>query len=163
MAPLIHRVSIAAFCICIVGGLTNCGSKVTAVQAVDAYVIMPPGAPGKEQYRRTYLLTQVQTTSDTPFFTSSTEFSLPKPLHVWAAVFVRSAGDVRPGSLGVNVAKQRTEMPQVFHGGCDVVNVIADATTGRTLTSWCNVGDIRSPSEQLRPIPNYRAPGSPIE
>lgn len=47
-------------------------------------------------------------------------------------------------STGIEVQKgrhhvQKSDVPQVFHGGCSVMNVTFDPCTGRTLSIWCNV------------------------
>ena len=128
---------------------------VLSVETVDAKVVMPPGTR-RENYGRAYVLSSVQATADTPFFTTSAEFNLAKPRNVWAGVFVKRGGLHGASFDGVKVVARPEEMPQFFHGGCDVVNVVADPASGRTLSSWCNV-DHRTPA-----VPGYHSADSPF-
>lgn len=41
------------------------------------------------------------------------------------------------------------------------MNLISDAATGKTLSSWCNI-DTGVPSDRLTPIPHFNAENSPF-
>ena len=144
------------------GGLGGCGSDTASVARVDAQAVLPPGVAGKERYARHYLLMDVKSSDDTPFFTTSPEFVLPEARRVWVGVLVRPGERFSPGSPGVRVVERAADMPELYHGGCDVVNLVADAATGRTLSSSCNVDMEIQPADERTPvaIPVYQAEGS---
>jgi len=125
--------------------------------AVDSGVILPAGAPQKSRYARYYSFRTIRSEQDLPF-TGTFGFTLASPVRVWTAVFVRVTG---PGSEPPGIwTVAEDQVPQVFHGGCDVINVIADARTGTTLGSWCNMDDRLG--DQFRRIPTYFPPNSPL-
>lgn len=140
-------------------GLAGCKPKEGSAASVDAQAILPAGAFAKDQYTRSYLLADVKSTEDTPYFTTSEGFELPQPRRVWVAVYVlpEPLETERPG---IRVHAKAEQMPMVFHGGCGVVNLVADARSGETLASWCNV-ESTFPNPPRR-IPRFNNPSSPF-
>ena len=125
----------------------------------DARALLPKEAPPKERYVRYYLLKTIRNDGDLPF-TTSTSFRLPRPRRVWVAVFVLSKTGAGPTAL--RVLRNASQMPQVVHGGCQAVNLVADAVTGETLGSWCNIDDGPPVNGMPPPLPVYVPSGSPF-
>ena len=125
------------------------------VSAVDAKAVLPDGALPKEQYVRRYSLREVRVGDDTPYFTTEGEFGFVAPRRVWVAVYT-FPGDLdekqRPGLI---VISEDDAMPMVFHGGCAVVNLVADPDDGKTLASWCNVDDRPTADGSPRAVPTF--------
>ena len=121
---------------------------------------MPEGQLKKEGYVRDYLLTTISGEDDLPFTTAPPSVNLLHPRRVWVAVYVRTPNETS-APAGVRVVKQRSELPQLFHGGCTVVNLVADAVTGETLGSWCNI-DTSPPVKEMTPLPAYLSPSGPF-
>lgn len=153
----IPRAALAAFAV-----LAACApqtpprTQVTAAEA-NARAVLPEGARPKDAYGAYYLLKSVRTAEDLPF-TTSNDFALPQARRVWVAVFTAAPGAPR----GLHVVKGEAEMPQVVHGGCIAVNLIADAATGETLASWCNIDDRPPIGGMPRPLAIYIPEGSPF-
>jgi hypothetical protein len=125
------------------------------VSAVDAKAVLPDGALPKERYVRRYSLREVRLGDDTPYFTTQREFGFVAPRRVWVAVYT-FPGDLdenqRPGLV---VMSEDDAMPMVFHGGCAVVNLVADPDDGKTLASWCNVDDRPTADGSLKQVPTF--------
>lgn len=132
-------------------------SKTAAVsaQVVDRRAVLPKGAHPKTSYSRYYLLAYVRDDGDVPF-TLTSAFNLSQRRKVWMGIF---DADGRGGFHRVASAK---DMPQVFHGGCEIVNLIADADTGETIESWCNSTDAPLVNGMPPPLPHYSRRGSPF-
>lgn len=124
------------------------------VSVVDAQAILPDGALPKEQYVRRYSPREVRIGDDTPYFTTEGEFGFVAPIRVWVAVYTLSGGDERhpPGLI---VLSEDEAMPMAFHGGCSVVNLVADQDDGQTLASWCNVDDRPTADGSLQVVPTF--------
>lgn len=142
-------------------GLAGCQPKPGSAASADAQAILPVGTFAKERYARSYLLAHVESTEDTPYFTTSEEFELSRPKRVWAAVYVLAEPHSATKRAGLQVHARPEQMPIAFHGGCEVVNLVADARTGETLASWCNVTSTGS-DKPLQRIPRFRNPSSPF-
>lgn len=141
-------------------GLAGCKPKEGSAASVDAQAILPAGAFAKDQYTRSYLLADVKSTEDTPYFTTSEDFELAQPRRVWVAVYVLPDPLLETERLGLQVHTRAEQMPMAFHGGCGVVNLVADARSGETLASWCNV-ESTFPNQPRR-IPRFNNPSSPF-
>ena len=122
--------------------------------AVDARVHLPGGLKAT-QYARYYLLKTIRGEQDLPFSTSFS-FKLREPLEVWLALFIKTPSVFSSDPPGLQVVEDPRKFPEVVHGGCVAVNVVADARTGATLGSWCNVSGVPGPS------PGYLPSGSPL-
>ncbi|MHC3128071.1 hypothetical protein OB03_12635 [Brevundimonas sp. GN22] len=132
---------------------------------VDDLAVLPEGAMAKSDYARFYALIELKSELDLPFTTSHT-FTLAAPRKVWVSVFtedVELAANIPsvpwPPS-GATRIEAMEDFPQIFHGGCRVVNLVADFETGETLASWCNVDD--RPSALPSKVPYYYAENSPL-
>lgn len=120
----------------------------TAIDRFEAQLTMPSGAHPLNAYRRVYAGPITRTDEDLPFTTIAT------PIAGWPPGESRSVGVgvlVIPGEFTMPDPTGRfvepvTELPSVVHGGCDVVNVVFDPDSGRTLGAWCNVDDRARPS-----------------
>jgi hypothetical protein len=138
-------------------------APVRAVSAdrVDARAVLPGEASPKAAYVRYYQLKTIRDDNDTPFTTSS-GFRLAHARRVWLAIFVLPI-QVAPGEVpGIHVVSRATEIPQPVHGGCVAVNLIAEAATGETLASWCNITDGPPVNGMPPPLPVYLPNGSPF-
>jgi hypothetical protein len=62
----------------------------------------------------------------------------------------------------MHVVARRKQFPEFVHGGCAVVNIIADAETGETLGSWCNIDDGAPVNGMPTRLPSYFPARSPI-
>jgi hypothetical protein len=118
-------------------GPASAGTPATA-QVVDALAVLPDRRLSKYQYVRYLMQATIQTDDDLPFTTSGA-FGLPAPRSVWLGVFVRTPSVWTSAHAEVRVVARREDFPEFVHGGCAVVNLVADAETGETLGSWCNV------------------------
>lgn len=125
------------------------------VSVVDAQAVLPDGAFPRERYLRRYSLRDVRIGDDTPYFTTQGVFAHVGPRRVWVAVYTL-AGDggyePQPGRL---VLAEDEAMPMVFHGGCTVVNLVADPDDGRTLASWCNADYRPAANGSPRALPSF--------
>lgn len=131
---------------------------VTAL-AVDSRAILPKGAPSKRNFVRFYLLESARTDDDAPF-TQDLGFRFRRRREVWFAIFIKTPSIFTRETAGVRVVSSVQDFPRHDHTGCTIINLIADAKTGRTLASWCN--EIYDP-EHLRMIPTYISKGFPVE
>lgn len=125
------------------------------VSVVDAQAVLPDGALPKERYLRRYSLREVRIGDDTPYFTTQGAFAFVGPRRVWVAVYTLAGdGDERtqPGRV---VLSGGEAMPMVFHGGCAVVNLVADPDDGQTLASWCNVDFRPTTDGSPRSVPTF--------
>lgn len=132
---------------------------------VDDLAVLPDEAMSKSDYARFYALIELKTDEDLPFTTTHT-FTLDTPRQVWVGVFtddVEITADTPriplPSSGAIRI-EALEDFPRIFHGGCHVVNLVADAQTGETLASWCNVDD--RPSASLSRVPYYFTENSPL-
>lgn len=140
--------------------ITACAPGGATPKTVDAYAVLPDGRL-KNDYIRYYLLITITNETDLPF-TTSHDFALPAPHLVWAGVYVRTPSVWTASRAGMHVVKRKEDFPEVFHGGCDVVNIVADAHSGQTLGSWCNVDDGAGENGMPRPAPQYIPAHSPL-
>ncbi|WP_158235442.1 hypothetical protein [Caulobacter sp. FWC2] len=141
--------------------LAACSSAEPPVAQVDAQAILPAAGLKKTDFIRHYMLMTVHAGDELPFTTSGEPPKLDAPRRVWVAVFVRTPSVWTSAPAGVHVVRERDQFPEYFHGGCQVVNLISDATTGKTLSSWCNI-DTGDPSDGPTPIPHFNAENSPF-
>lgn len=132
------------------------------VETVDARVHLPDARLKKEDYVRYYLLTTITSDADLPLSTLYS-FSLTAPRDVWVAVYARTPSIWTTAPAGMHIVEQPQDFPQFVHGGCEAVNVVADASTGETLGSWCNVDDRPSIDGMPRRLPTYIPDGSPLQ
>lgn len=107
-------------------------------EVVDSRSVLPELHIRKDQYVRYFMRATIRSDEDLPFTTSGT-FSLGAPRDVWLGVFVRTPSIWTKAPAGMHVVTRRDQFPEFVHGGCSVVNLVADASTGQTLGSWCNV------------------------
>jgi len=137
-----------------------CAPTTVTPETVDARAVLP-GDLDRRHYVRHYLLTTVASDEDLPF-TTTHSFVLPEPRRVWVGAYARTPGFWTGTAPGIRVVERREEFPEFVHGGCGVVNVVADAYTGETLASWCNVDG--GPPENGMPhrTPTYIPDGSPF-
>jgi hypothetical protein len=138
-----------------------CSAPETPVVQVDAQAILPATGLRKTDFVRHYMLMTVRDGDELPFTTSGEPPKLDAPRRVWVAVFVRTPSVWTSAPAGVHLVRERGQFPEYFHGGCQVVNLISDAATGKTLSSWCNI-DTGLPSDRLTPIPHFNAENSPF-
>ena len=125
------------------------------VSVVDAQAVLPDGALPKERYVRRYSLREVRVGDDTPYFTTQGEFGFVSPIRVWVAVYTLSGSGDEKHQPGLVVLSGDEAMPMVFHGGCTVVNLVADPDDGQTLASWCNVDDRPTADGSLQAVPTF--------
>ncbi|WP_332659722.1 hypothetical protein [Brevundimonas sp.] len=123
------------------------------VSVVHAQAVLPDGALPKERYVRRYSLREVHIGDDTPYFTTQGGFDFVEPRRVWVAVYTLAGDGDEKRQPGLVVLSGDEAMPMVFHGGCAVVNLVADPDDGQTLASWCNVDDRPVADESPRATP----------
>lgn len=128
-----------------------------AVSVVDARAVLPDGALPKERYVRRYSLREVRIGDDTPYFTTQGVYAHLGPRRVWVAIYTLRGDGGEQHRPGLIVRSKDEAMPEVFHGGCAVVNLVADPDDGQTLASWCNVDDRPTLDGLPRPLPHYIA------
>lgn len=136
-------------------------SMLATPEIVDARAVLPDHRLSKEQYARYYLRAVIRTDEDLPFTTTS-PFSLRAPRTVWVGVYVRTHSLWTNEPAGIHVVATREQFPEFVHGGCGVVNIVADADTGETLGSWCNIDDSSPVNGALTPLPTYFPAHSPL-
>ncbi len=137
-----------------------CAPRPVAAELVDDRVVLPSREINKSDYVRHYLLTTIVSDEDLPF-TTLHSFTLSAPRDVWVGVYARAYSPWTSSSGRLEIVERREDFPEFVHGGCEIVNVVADAHTGETLGSWCNV-DNRSEDVATRPIPYYIPAHSPL-
>jgi len=142
-------------------GLAACSTPEPPVAQVDAQAVLPAASLRKTDFVRRYMLITVRDGDELPFTTSGEPPKLNAPRRVWIGVFVRTPSVWTSAPAGVQQVFKRDQFPEYVHGGCQVVNLVADATTGMTLSSWCNI-DPGGPSDRLTPIPHFNAENSPF-
>jgi hypothetical protein len=125
------------------------------LSVVDEQAVLPEGALPKERYVRRYSLREVRIGDDTPYFTTQGPFGFVAPIRVWVAVYTLSGVGDEKHRPGLVVLSEDEAMPMVFHGGCTVVNLVADQDDGQTLASWCNVDDRPTADGSLQPVPTF--------
>lgn len=140
--------------------IAACAPSGVTPTTVDARAVLPDGLL-KSDYVRHYLLTTITSEADLPF-TTSHGFTLPKARLVWVGVYVRTPSVWTTSPAGMHVVERKEDFPEVFHGGCDVVNIVADAHSGETLGSWCNVDDGAGENGTPRPVPQHLPAHSPL-
>lgn len=138
-----------------------CAPKTVTPETVDARAVLP-GDLDKRHYVRHYLLTTVASDEDLPF-TTAHSFVLPASRLVWVGAYARTPSVWTDSAPGVQVVQRREKFPEFVHGGCDVVNVVADAFTGETLASWCNVDESPLENGMPRALPVYLPAHSPLQ
>ena len=87
------------------------------------------------------MLREISADEDAPYFTPQGVFQFFEPRRFWVAVYTLRGDEDEKHPPGLVVLSKDEEMPMVFHGGCTVVNLIADPDDGQTLASWCNIDD----------------------
>jgi hypothetical protein len=152
---------VAAAGVCASLGLAACSAPEPGVAQVDASAILPAPSLRKTDFLRRYMLMTVRDGDELPFTTSGAPPKLDAPRKVWVGVFVRTPSVWTSAPAEVHLVRQRDQFPEYVHGGCQVVNLIADADTGRTLSSWCNV-DLGGSGDRPTPIPHFSAENSPF-
>ena len=130
-------------------------------EIADARAVLPDQGLSKDQYVRYYMRTTISSDEDLPF-TTSLSFSLAAPRAVWLGVYVRSPSIWTRAPAGMQVVVRREHFPEYVHGGCEVVNIVADAETGETLGSWCNIDDGPTTWGRLTQVPSYFPVHSPL-
>ena len=134
----------------VIGGCSAEPSRRPDVERFEAQVVLPSAAEPLESYARFYPPVRRYRVDDLPF-TTIDEDALPfdmgghfeagppepesPPLGVGVLVLRSTGLEVQRGRHFV----QSSDVPQVFHAGCGVVNATFDPRTGRTLSVWCNV------------------------
>ena len=145
-----RALSTALAAIWVIGGCSAKPSNRPDVERFETQVVLPSAAEPLENYARFYPPIRKYRLDDLPF-TTIDEDALPfemgdhfeagppeqqsPPLGVGVLVLRSTGIDVRRGRHFV----QSPDIPEVFHGGCGVVNATFDPRTGRTLSIWCNV------------------------
>ena len=137
-----------------------CAPRPLTAELVDDRVVLPSQDINKSVYVRHYLLMIIVSDEDLPF-TTSHSFMLSAPREVWVGVYAQTGSFWTSAPAGLEIVSRREDFPEFVHGGCEIVNVVADAHTGETLGSWCNV-DNRSEDGPTRPIPYYIPAHSPL-
>jgi hypothetical protein len=134
-----------------VAACENEGLGQADVDRFEANVRLPPGAYPLDSYARFYSSPRVHTLDDLPFtmiLDPAPGWPEPRSKPVVAAVFVQA-----DGLFGEHPAKAHlvpeTGLPDLVHGGCDVVNLILDPVTGETFEAWCNYDDTMPDSRLL--------------
>lgn len=142
--------------------LTACHQQ-PLYQKADDLAVLPDGAMTKSEYARFYTLIDLKSDEDLPVTTSHT-FTLDAPRQVWAGVFTddveitANTPRVPLPKSGATRIEALEDFPRIFHGGCHVVNLVADVETGETLASWCNVDDRPGHTR----VPQYYPENSPL-
>ena len=111
-------------------------------------VLAPPGAPQVprdrarplDEYVRHYVFVSLRSEEDLPF----TTIGPPEPGQANNFTGRRIAGVLVLGTVlqrpaGVVRTHRRDALPEVYHQGCAVVNVVYDPATDRLVSAWCNV------------------------
>lgn len=155
------RLQAAAIGACASLSCTACSAPEPGVAQVDAQAILPAADLRKADFVRHYMLMTVRDGDELPFTTSGEPPKLDSPRRIWVAVFVRTPSVWTSAPAGVRLVGKRDQFPEYFHGGCQVVNLISDAATGKTLSSWCNFDD-RVSGDKPIPIPHFSAGNSPF-
>lgn len=145
----------------LIWALAACAQYPVPAEAVDARFHLPDAGLKKDDYVRYYLRATITSDADLPFSTSHS-FLLPEPREVWVAVYARTPSVWTTAPAGMHIVEKRQDFPEFVHGGCDAVNVVVDAHTGKTLGSWCNVDDRENFDGMPRRIPSYIPDGSPL-
>ncbi|MBO9708170.1 MAG: hypothetical protein J7521_08155 [Caulobacter sp.] len=155
------RPKAAAVCVYASLSIAACSAPEPPVAQVDAQAILPAADLRKADFIRHYMLMTVRNGDELPFTTSGEPPKLDAPRRVWVAVFVRTPSVWTSAPAGIHLVRGRDQFPEYVHGGCQVVNLIADARTGRTLSSWCNV-DLGVSGDKPTPIPHFSTENSPF-
>lgn len=120
------------------------------IDAIEQRLRLPPAAEPLRTRVRYYALVKVPTNEELPFTTVASEaVALPKSGWVIAAILIQPTWGTVDGPPRA-VWTDRKELPQLFHGGCRVVNAVIDPSSGVTLGSWCNVTGLRQPPTSAR-------------
>jgi hypothetical protein len=138
----------------------SAGTPATS-EIADARAMLPDPRLSKDQYVRYYLRATIRSDEDLPFTTSGS-FSLAAPRAVWLGVYVRTPSIWTNAPAGIHVVATPSQFPEFVHGGCAVVNIVADAETGETLGSWCNIDDGPPLNGMPTPLPSYFPVHSPL-
>ena len=141
--------------------VTACAPNALTPEIVDARVVLPDRRLNKSDYVRHYLLTTITSDADLPF-TTLHSFTLPEPRVVWVGAYARTPSVWTTSPADLHVVERREQFPEFVHGGCEAVNIVADAYTGETLGSWCNVDDGPPVGGMPRRLPFYLPPHSPL-
>lgn len=92
---------------------------------------------------------------DTPYFTTQGMFAFMGPRRAWVAVYTLPGEADEAARPGVVTLSRDERLPMVFHGGCAVVNLVADPDDGATLASWCNVDTRPTADGSPRALPSF--------
>lgn len=130
-------------------------------EVADARAVLPDQHISKDQYVRYFMRATIRSDEDLPFTTSGS-FSLTAPRAVWLGVYVRTPSVWTSAPAGMHFVPRREQFPEFVHGGCAVVNIVADGDTGGTLGSWCNIDDGPPVDGMPTPLPTYFPPHSPL-
>jgi hypothetical protein len=137
------------------------GATPATAEIADARAVLPDQRLRKDQYVRYYLRATIRSDADVPFTTSGS-FSLAAPRTVWLGVYVRTPSLWTSAPAGMRVVARRKQFPEFVHGGCAVVNIVADVETGETLGSWCNIDDGPPVNGMPTSLPAYLPVHSPL-
>lgn len=138
----------------------SAGARATA-EVSDTRAVLPDRRLRKDQYVRYFMRATIRNDEDLPFTTSGS-FTLAAPLDVWLGVYVRTPSPWTRAPAGMHVVAQPERFPEFVHGGCLVVNLVADANTGETLGSWCNADGGPPVNGAPTSLPTYFPAHSPI-
>ena len=113
----------------------------------------PPGAPALkpdralplDRYVRRYALVTLRSEEDLPFTTiddlSDNPADYPAGFLGQRIVGVLTTPGLVGQPPGVKIGR-REDLPEIFHGGCAVVNVVYDPRSKRLISAWCNVPNL---------------------
>ena len=130
-------------------------------QVADVSAVLPDPHLNKDQYVRYFMRTTIRSDADLPFTTSGS-FMLAAPRVVWIGVYVRTPSLWTRATAGMHLVASRKQFPEFVHGGCAIVNLVADGETGATLGSWCNIDDSAPGNGMPPPLPIYLPLHSPL-
>jgi hypothetical protein len=153
MVPLLTMLLVLA-------GPTAAGAHAPA-QVADARAVLPDQRLSRDSYVRYFMRATIKSDADLPFTTSGS-FSLAAPRTVWLGIYVRTPSVWTRDRAGMHLVRSRKQFPEFVHGGCAVVNLVADAETGQTLGSWCNIDDGAPVNGMPQALPSYFPPHSPL-
>ncbi len=108
----------------------------------DGPLATPDRARPLDQYVRHYAFVTLRSEEDLPFTTIGTPPGDPTVVAAGftgrriAGVLVLESIMARPAGV---VLTRREALPEFFHQGCAVVNVVYDPDADRLVSAWCNV------------------------
>lgn len=118
---------------------------------------LPALAAPLDRYVRRYALVTLASEEDLPFTTIVSPPSIPAYEAAFRGrriigVLTLPSPDI-PRAATVERVRLH-ELPQIFHGGCMVVNVVYDPAADRVVAAWCNYDDAARPP----PVPDGATP-----